>query len=241
MSGIAFFDFDNTLIHGDIGPLFGRHLVEVQYEADKQQHGRKVAQRNRAKLIAQYLPYFTWMGAQSALYKVRAVRRSQVVRNAYRALKGIPVEDYDSHIQAFVDDRMPKLVYPEMMEILRKHLDQGDTCVIITTGAERIVRAALHHMPGPIELMGCKLHEADGKLTGTVEGPLYGVDKANMMRAYTKARGVDLQDCYAYTDHYSDFHMLELVGHPHTVNPRGRLRMLAKTRGWAILEPQPRT
>ena len=27
MKGAAFFDFDHTIIHGDIGPLFGDYLI----------------------------------------------------------------------------------------------------------------------------------------------------------------------------------------------------------------------
>ena len=82
--GVAFFDFDNTLIHGDAGPLFGRSL----FSARLHERGRL----GRARLRARYAPYILWMGLQAGLYKVRARRRSNLVRSAYRGLKGIEVE-----------------------------------------------------------------------------------------------------------------------------------------------------
>ena len=67
----------------------------------------------------------------------------------------------------------------------------------------------------------------------------FGVDKANILKAYARAVGVDPRDCWAYSDHWSDKHMLEAVGHAVAVNPRGRLLSMARRRGWEILTPRP--
>lgn len=50
-------------------------------------------------------------------------------------------------------------------------------------------------------------------------------------------------DCYAYRDCASDLPMLELVGHPHAVNPDRALRKTAHQRGRPVLAfaaPPPR-
>lgn len=236
-SGIAFLDFDNTVIHGDIGPLFGNHIVEHRYERIKTERGRRAALRDRAKVLARYTPYLLSLGLQVGLYKTRALRRSSLVRTAYKALKGVPAEDYYGLMQEFVDHEIPGIVYPEIRQAIQEHLDAGRAVVIVTTGVEELVRRCLPHLPDGVQVIGCRLHERKGILTGKVEGPLYGADKANIVKAYCQAAGVHPRDCWAYTDHYSDYHMLDAVGHGVCVNPRKRLTRLAEERGWTILRP----
>lgn len=241
MNGLAFFDFDNTLIHGDAGPLFGSYLMQDRYQQIKEIEGRREADRDRRRMLARYLPFVTWMGAQAALYKLRAVRRSRLVRNSYRALKGISARSFYGLMDAFVDQEIPDRIYPRMHAAIAAHQEAGRECVVVTTGIEALVLRALRLFPGGVQVIGCNLEEEDGTLTGTVEGPLYGADKANILAAYAKASDVDLADCYAYSDHYSDYHMLDAVGHPVCVNPRGRLARMAEDRGWEVLLlPDPR-
>lgn len=236
--GLAFFDFDNTLIHGDAGPLFGNYLIRDRYERIRQEEGKKAADRAQARLVARFLPYVTWMGLQTALYKTRAVRRSQLVRSAYRALKGVEARHYYAMMEDFVDEELRTRIYPEMVAEIKDHHAADRTCVIVTTGAEELVKRAARHLPDGIQIIGCRLEERDGHLTGRVDGPLYGADKANIVHAYARAAKVPAADCWAYTDHYSDYHMLEAVGHGVVVNPRGRLEKMAAQRAWKVLRPQ---
>jgi HAD superfamily hydrolase (TIGR01490 family) len=230
--GIAFFDFDNTLIHGDAGPLFGRSLVSGQL------HERRFWARVR--LRTRYAPYILWMGVQAGLHAIRFRKRSSLVRSAYMGLKGVDAAEYDSRIDAFVDEEIPPRVYPEMRAVIQGHLDAGRRCVVITTGMEPLIRRAVRHLPAGIEVIGCRMLTRKGKLTGKVVGPLFGVDKANILDAYCRALGVDPRDCWAYSDHWSDWQMLAAVGHGVAVNPRSRFGRLARKRGWEILlAPDP--
>jgi len=45
----------------------------------------------------------------------------------------------------------------------------------------------------------------------------------------------DLERSFAYSDSVTDVHMLEVVGHPHAVNPDKELRRIAKEREWPVL------
>jgi alcohol-forming fatty acyl-CoA reductase len=47
---------------------------------------------------------------------------------------------------------------------------------------------------------------------------------------------VELADCHAYGDSLADLPLLELVGHPHAVNPDFRLAREARRRRWAVEE-----
>ncbi len=176
------------------------------------------------------------MGLQAGLYKLRARRRSNLVRSAYRGLKGIPAGELDPLVAAFVDREIPALVYPAMREIVHGHQADGLRCVVITTGMETLVKGAVRHVAPGIEVIGCRLLDRRGKLTGRVVGPLFGVDKANILDAYCRALGVDPKACWAYSDHYSDKQMLEAVGHGVAVNPKGRFRKLARRMSWRILD-----
>ncbi len=123
-----------------------------------------------------------------------------------------------------------------MRREIEAHHKAGRRCMVITTGMEVLVRPVLDRIDPLIGLIGCRLEARDGKLTGRVQGPLFGQDKANILHAHCRAVGVRAQDCHAYSDHYSDVHMLDAVGTAVCVNPRGRLRRLAGKRGWRVLD-----
>lgn len=236
----AFFDFDRTVIHGDAGPMFGAWLFHRRRRSLR--GPRTFAAARRTAMWVRITPFAVWMAAQSALYRARAVRRSTIVRNAYRGLKGVPVAPLDDLMERFAVEHVRPLVYPTIVHEMQEHLDAGRRCVIITTGMERLVQRCLPFLPPGVELIGCRLQERDGRLTGRIiSGPLYGADKANILLAYCRAAGIDPARCHAYTDHESDRHMLDAVGNGVTVNPRRRLRRLAQEKGWRILDlPDPR-
>lgn len=228
---IAFFDFDNTIIHGDAGPLFGRALYSRR-RAERKRVGRAV-------LFLRHLPFISGMALQAGLYKMRARRRSSIVRSAYKGLRGVGTPHFYDSMPAFVDAKVVPRIYPEIADRIRRHQAEGTRCVIVTTGMEPLVRHCARHLPGDVEVIGCTLKERDGVLTGEVEGPLFGVDKANILKAYCRALGVDPKDCWAYSDHWSDHHMLLAVGHGVAVNPRGPLLRMARQKGWEVLRLPP--
>ena len=76
----------------------------------------------------------------------------------------------------------------------------------------------------------------NGYLTDELERPLpYGEGKAELARAYASAHGVDLADCWFYSDSVPDLHLLRAVGHPVAVNPQRGLKKIALSEGWPVL------
>ena len=61
------------------------------------------------------------------------------------------------------------------------------------------------------------------------------------MEEFARWDGLDLAQCYAYSDSASDLPMLEAVGHPVAVNPDGRLARHARLHGWPIVHFSQRT
>jgi hypothetical protein len=52
--------------------------------------------------------------------------------------------------------------------------------------------------------------------------------------ALAEREGLDLAECWAYSDSSNDLPMLSTVGHPVAVNPDARLKRVARESGWDI-------
>ena len=59
-------------------------------------------------------------------------------------------------------------------------------------------------------------------------------DRAEAIKALAAREGLDLSQCWAYSDSYNDVPMLSMVGHPCAINPDARLRAHAKEHGWRV-------
>ncbi|HXJ25222.1 MAG TPA: haloacid dehalogenase-like hydrolase, partial [Streptosporangiaceae bacterium] len=83
--------------------------------------------------------------------------------------------------------------------------------------------------------LGTVAETRDGVYTGAlVGGLLHGEAKAEAVRALAAREGLDLSLCSAYSDSANDLPMLQLVGHPHVVNPDSRLLAEARQQGWPV-------
>ena len=88
---------------------------------------------------------------------------------------------------------------------------------------------------GADRVIASRLTVEDGRYTGVIEYYAYAEEKARAIRELAEEQGYDLAECFAYSDSITDRHMLEVVGHPHAVNPDRELRRLAHEQGWPVL------
>ena len=56
------------------------------------------------------------------------------------------------------------------------------------------------------------------------------------IREAAAREGYDLAESWAYSDSFSDYAMLAVVGHPTACNPDLRLRSLARSYDWPVLD-----
>ena len=90
---------------------------------------------------------------------------------------------------------------------------------------------------GVDDLIANRLEFVDTYATGKLHKPFVaGATKADIMRQYAKDHDIDLAQSWAYTDSFSDYPMLAVVGHPTACNPDLRLRSLARSYDWPVLE-----
>lgn len=234
----AFFDFDHTLLHGDAGMIFGRTLMEYSFERGIHLRGRE--RTNHVIATGAHIAGNVGKGMfYRSLNAVGIMKRSELIERLYRMLKDLPAEEMGRRMERVWNERIRQRLYPEMVALLDKHRKAGRRIVIVTTGMRELVLHATKTLGDDIEVIGVEMHAKDGVWLGSVEGPLYGVHKADAVRAWALQHNVDLKQCYAYSDHYSDAAFLGLVGHPVAVNPDLRLRLLARKKGWRVVNVLP--
>lgn len=123
-------------------------------------------------------------------------------------------------------------IYPGAKDLVATARANGSTVVFIS-GALDFVLDRLAGCLGADEIIANRLEIKDGKATGKLLKPVVaGPEKARLIRDHAKRHGHDLNDCFAFSDSYSDIPMLSVVGHPAAVNPDQRLSLLAKAYSW---------
>jgi len=133
------------------------------------------------------------------------------------------------------DNVMRKALYPHARALVERCREQGHE-VILVSGALDFLMEHLVKYLGATGYIANRLEIKDGYATGKLMRPVVaGPEKARLIREHARANGHDLDECFAYSDSYSDVPMLSVVGHPAAVNPDGRLARLASTYGWPII------
>jgi HAD superfamily hydrolase (TIGR01490 family) len=213
----AFFDLDKTLIQGSSAFQFGR----AAYRAGLM---------GRRQLLADALAnvQFRLRGATDA--------DSLALRERIAAsLEGKRVVDLERLGADVLAGILPR-IYPQMLALAHEHQDHGRPVYIVTAASQDLANI-LAHVMALDGALGSGLSEVvDGVYTGRPVGLfVYRSGKAEAIRGLAEREGLDLSECYAYSDSESDLPMLEAVGHPVAVNPDATLARIARERGWDVL------
>jgi len=110
----------------------------------------------------------------------------------------------------------------------------GRDVVIVSASGTEVVEP-IGELLGADDVVASRLEIEDGKYTGEISHYVYAEEKARAIHDLAEERGYDLAECYGYSDSITDVPMLEVVGHPHAVNPDRELRRVAAARGWPVL------
>ena len=139
---------------------------------------------------------------------------------------------------------LPKLlakIRPEARRLLDLHRQAGRSTYIVSAAPVEIVEPLAHAL-GMTAGIGTRGEVVDGVYNGRLAGPFcYGAGKVAAMEEIARWDGLDLGQCYGYSDSASDLPMLQAVGHPVAVNPDARLARHARAYGWPIVHFSQRT
>ena len=219
---IAFFDVDGTLLPH---PSIERRFFWELFRSGKIPSGN----------------CFWWMAEAARLW---AANRPSAMWANKRYLRGVPQSVFVDVMVRWLRPGLPKF-FPAAIQRVWWHAQRGDAIVLVTgtlAPLAEIVKAGLERelrwrgVEASISVLATKLEFRAGRWTGNIDGSLM-LDraKASAVREFASARGVALARCSAYGDHEMDRWMLASVGNAFAVNPRPKLRPLARHHGWLVM------
>ena len=213
----AFFDLDKTIIAKSSSLAFTKPF----------QAGGLITRG--AMLRSAYAQFVFLVGGadHDQMEKIRAFM-SQLV-------EGWDVETVKEIVAETLHHVVDPIVYDEAVSLMDEHHQAGRDVVIVSTSGAEVV-GPIGEMLGADHVIASRLEIVDGKYTGEIDYYAYAGEKARAIEQMAAERGYDLETCFAYSDSITDAPMLELVGHPHAVNPDKELRKLAAGRGWPVLQ-----
>ena len=130
---------------------------------------------------------------------------------------------------------LKKAIYPHARDLVSRSRDEGHDVVLVSGALDFLMTRLADHL-GATHVIANRLEIKDNYATGRLLRPVVaGPEKARLIREHAREHGHDLNDCFAYSDSYSDVPMLSVVGYPAAVNPDSRLHRLARTYGWPVL------
>jgi HAD superfamily hydrolase (TIGR01490 family) len=123
-------------------------------------------------------------------------------------------------------------LYAAARDLVAKSRAAGHEIVLVSGTLDFILQKLGEHLGG-CTLICNRLEIRNNVATGKLLTPVVaGPEKARLIRKHARERGYELDDCYAFSDSYSDVPMLSVVGHPAAVNPDPRLALLARAYSW---------
>jgi HAD superfamily hydrolase (TIGR01490 family) len=215
MSGAAFFDLDGTLLRANSARLW----VNRERKAGRVPFGQLV--RATLYLVAYRLGVLDIERAlQSALVSIKGASEAEIRRQTR--------EWWETDVRPFVA--------PGARAVLDKHRSAREPLVLLTSSSRYASEMA--HAEFGLDHVLCQGYEVkDGLFTGEPLRPIcYGAGKVEIAETFARENGIDLGVSSFYSDSLTDVPMLERVAHPYAVNPDLRLKLLARRRGWPILD-----
>jgi HAD superfamily hydrolase (TIGR01490 family) len=211
---ICFFDMDKTLIAGNSGVSF------MQYSFRR-------GKTTRWKLIKSLFDYVR--------YRYDFINMEKAYRASLRPLIGKREEELSQFCQEWFEEMVKGIIYPEAMDIVRRHKEAGEVVAIISNAVTHAVEPLGRYL-GVSHVLATRLEVHGGLFTGNYVSPLcFRKGKVFWAEKLALDLGGRLQDSAFYTDSITDLPLLERVRDPRVVNPDPKLRAVARKRGWPIL------
>lgn len=214
----AFYDVDGTLIRINIVHAFAFYAAR---------HPSLLDSTIRTVKTAVQLPVF-WAADK--------LSRKWFNEIFYRSYEGASEDRLLTLSEELFEDVIQPNIYPRARDLIEESRRAGCRQVIVSGALDFTMRPLARYL-GVDDFIANRLEFHDGYATGKLRKPFVaGATKAQIMRDYARAHDIDLAESWAYSDSYSDFPMLAVVGHPTAVNPDVRLRSVARSYDWPVLD-----
>jgi HAD superfamily hydrolase (TIGR01490 family) len=215
---LALFDLDNTLLAGDSDYEWGQFLVD-----------RGVLEREAYE--AQNRAFYDQ-------YKAGTLDIHEFLGFALRPLADHTPQDLERWHGEFMQTRIRPMIRPPARALVRRHLDGGELCAIITATNSFVTRPIAREF-GIEHLIATEPEMRAGRYTGRVSGiPCFRDGKLVRLEQWLTGLGRRLDEFAAttcYSDSHNDLPLLEHVRRPVAVDPDERLAREATRRGWETI------
>lgn len=192
-----------------------------------------VEMKRRGIIKGSFIRRALWYGIQ---HRFGRLNYEQLMDETLKTMSRVPVIDLERiSYDCFARDVKPSL-YPGV----ESHLD-----TLRRSGARLIlVSSSLRHSLEPLriylgaeEIISTPIMERRGYLSARGPGPAcYGPGKLHWAKEWCDLNQVEIKNCAAYGDNFSDRFLMEATGWPVAVRPRRNLRRYAGKLGWTIVD-----
>lgn len=214
----AFYDVDGTLIKTNIVHAFAYYAVNQPTPWRSIRDGIKTALS---------IPIFAVADKLS---------RKLFNQMFYQYYAGQPEDRLIVLAEDLFEEVIRPSIYPGTKDLVEESRRSGCRQVLVSGGLDFTIRPLARYL-GITDVIANRLEFENGYATGRLGKPFVaGATKADIMRDFADKHGLDLSKSWAYTDSYSDYPMLAAVGRPTAVNPDLRLRTVARSYDWPILD-----
>lgn len=149
------------------------------------------------------------------------------------AVKNLDMSHHDT-VMARVNPLLKAALKPKLLAKIREYEAQGMPVCLVS--------ASLH--PGVVSFAAEMGWQGEGSyplmegniLTGSVEKPLSGEEKAVRIRKVAAEQNFDLSQSVGFGDTMADIPFLSILGQAYVVDPDADLRAVAVSHGWSIIE-----
>lgn len=219
----AIFDLDGTLYTGHIGRGMAEHHIS---------HHTK-----RIMLYLYLATHYPLWGLQKAGLLSDAACREIWTRHMGWLVRGWTVEQADSAFTWIAERYVMPKTRPDVCARLKQHLSFGHRLILLS-GTPAPLLKAIGHAFAVNETIGTPLRIRNGRYTGASQLPVcQDIHKVTHLERYIeKTQPILCSESWAYADSYTDLPLLQRVGHPVAVHPDPQLLMIAREKGWEIIE-----
>jgi HAD superfamily hydrolase (TIGR01490 family) len=213
----AFFDVDGTLVRTNIVHAFAYYAM------------------NQGTILGT-----AWKTAKTMLSIPVFMATDRLDRKTFNELfysyyEGQSEDRLETLADELFEDVLKPAIYAGSRRLVEESRRAGCRIVFVSGALDFTIRRLAEHL-GADEVIANKMRFVHGFATGRVVPPIIeGAHKALVIRDWCVKNGVALEKSFAYSDSFSDYPMLAVVGHPAAVNPDARLARVARAYEWPIL------
>lgn len=215
---LVLFDLDNTLLAGDSDFEWAQFLIA------KGVLDREVHEARNQRFYDDY---------RAGTLDIHAFLEFQLA-----PLSRHPRAELDAWHREYMTDRILPMIGPPARSLVRRHLDEGSLCAVVTA-TNSFVTGPIAREFGIPHLIATVPAHLDGCFTGRPRGtPAFKAGKVERVEAWLESLGLwwgaFRRSCF-YSDSHNDLPLLSMVTHPVAVDPDPTLRGHAEAAGWPVI------